>query len=60
MDTKLLEVLVCPACKSKLQYSAAAQTLTCKPCALIYPIENGIPLMLADRAQTLPPEAAQP
>ena len=56
MDTKLLEVLVCPVCKGKLIYSRADQTLTCKPCALVYPIKDGIPIMLQSEATPLPAE----
>ena len=56
MDAKLLDVLVCPVCKGKLIYCAEAQTLTCKPCALVYPIKDGIPVMLEEAAQPIPPE----
>lgn len=56
MDTKLLEVLVCPVCKGKLIYSQAAKTLTCKSCALVYPIKDGIPILLQSEATPLSAE----
>lgn len=53
MDRKLLEILVCPVCKGKLDYNASAQELACKPCRLAYPIKDGIPVMLPEEARTL-------
>jgi uncharacterized protein YbaR (Trm112 family) len=56
MDTKLLEILVCPICKGPLQYKKAERELICKPCRLAYPIKDGIPVMLEDEARKLPAE----
>lgn len=56
MDPKLLEILVCPACKSSLEYRKAQQQLVCRPCRVAYRIVDGIPEMLADRAQPLKDE----
>ena len=46
---ELLEILVCPACKGKLD--AAEDSLKCPKCDLVYPIEDGIPVMLVDRGK---------
>jgi uncharacterized protein YbaR (Trm112 family) len=55
MDNRLLEILVCPLCKGKLEYDRAAQELICNADKLAYPIRDGIPVMLADEArQTVP------
>lgn len=54
MDAKLLEILVCPLCKSPLVYKKAAQELVCKPCRLAYPVKDDIPVMLEDEARKLP------
>ena len=56
MDTKLLEILVCPACKGPLVYKKAEQELVCSPCRLAYPVRDGIPVMLEDDARKLPAE----
>ena len=54
MDSRLLEILVCPICKGPLQYDKAAQELICKADRLAYPIRDGIPVMLEQQARTLP------
>lgn len=54
MDAKLLEILVCPVCKSTLHYRKAEQELVCKPCRLGFQIKDGIPVMLDDEARRLP------
>ena len=46
MDKKLLEILVCPVCKSDLIYKKDEQELICKADRLAYPIRDGIPVML--------------
>ncbi|MEK7811941.1 MAG: Trm112 family protein [Pseudomonadota bacterium] len=53
MDAKLLDILVCPLCKSPLVYRKTEQELICKADRLAYPIQDGIPVMLADEARTL-------
>jgi uncharacterized protein YbaR (Trm112 family) len=55
MDTKLLEILVCPLCKGPLVFRKTAAELVCKPCRLAYPITDDIPVMLEDEARKLPP-----
>ena len=59
MDAKLLEILVCPLCKSPLVYRKAEQELICKADRLAYAIKDGIPVMLADEARTLTPEEVE-
>lgn len=56
MDSKLLEILVCPLCKGPLVYKKEAQELVCKPCRLAYLIKDDIPVMLEEEARKLPPE----
>ena len=51
MDTRLLEILVCPLCKGPLTYDKTAQELICAPDRLAYPIRDGIPVMWADEAR---------
>jgi len=53
MDKRLLEILVCPLCKSTLHLDATKQELICKVDRLAYPIRNDIPVMLVDEARNL-------
>ena len=53
MDKRLLEILVCPLCKSAVQLDFAKQELICKADRLAYPIRNDIPVMLVDEARSL-------
>jgi len=59
MDTKLLDILVCPLCKSPLVYHKAEQELICKADRLAYKIDDDIPVMLVDEARKLTPEEAE-
>ena len=59
MDAKLLEILVCPLCKSPLHYKKAEQELICRADHLSYPIKDGIPVMLADEARKMTPEEVE-
>ena len=56
MHTKLLEILVCPLCKSTLISHKAEQELICKADRMAFPIEDDIPVMLADEARRLTQE----
>lgn len=53
MDAKLLDILVCPLCKAPLIYRKTEQELICKADRLAYPIQDDIPVMLADEARAL-------
>jgi uncharacterized protein YbaR (Trm112 family) len=53
MDVKLLDILVCPVCKSSLSYKKAERELICKPCRLAFSVKDGIPVMLEDEARKL-------
>jgi uncharacterized protein YbaR (Trm112 family) len=61
----LLDILVCPKCKTPLVLRAnnqdkndknndAAESLKCGQCRRVYPIRDGIPIMLLDEAVTEP------
>ena len=56
MDTKLLELLVCPVTKGPLTWDAAKQELVSRSARLAYPVRDGIPVMLEDEARTLTDE----
>ena len=53
VDTKLLEILVCPLTKGPLHYDREKQELVSRNAKLAYPIRDGIPIMLVDEAREL-------
>ncbi|MBV9078995.1 MAG: Trm112 family protein [Methylobacteriaceae bacterium] len=53
VDPRLLEILVCPLTKGRLDYDAAAQELVSRGAGLAYPIRDGVPIMLPDEARVL-------
>ena len=53
LSRDLLDILVCPKCKGRLDYREAEEQLICSACQLAYPVENDIPIMLIDQAHTL-------
>lgn len=52
IDEKLLEILACPLCKTevKLKKKNEQEYLVCVKCRRMYPIRDGIPIMLIDEA----------
>lgn len=56
MDSRLLDILACPLCKSPLKYDRAGQQLVCKADRLAFPIRDGIPVMLEEEATQLMPD----
>lgn len=53
VDPKLLELLVCPLTKTRLEYHAARQELISRAAGLAFPIKSGVPLLIADAARPL-------
>lgn len=53
IDEKLLEILVCPVTKGELEYHKSAGELWSREAKLAFPIKDGIPVMIADKARTL-------
>jgi uncharacterized protein YbaR (Trm112 family) len=49
VDPELLKILVCPACRAGL-HPPAADAIACTGCGRVYPIRDGIPVMLVDEA----------
>ncbi len=56
MDTKLLELLVCPVTKGHLEYDREKQELISHSARLAYPVRDGIPILLESEARTLSDE----
>ena len=51
IDLKLLEILVCPITKGPLKYDKNKSELISEKAGLAFPIEDGIPIMLVDKAR---------
>ena len=53
LDPKLLELLVCPITKTPLVFDPIRYELVSEKAQLAFPIEDGIPIMLVERARRL-------
>lgn len=53
MDKKLLDLLVCPLCKGKLEFNSTENELICHFDKLAYPVRDDIPVMLEEEARSL-------
>ena len=47
----VLEIIVCPKCRSELRADDAKSELDCTGCGLIYPVRDNIPVLLIDEAR---------
>ncbi len=50
VDPELLEMLACPACRGEIRLLEGGQSLECGRCGRVYPVRDGIPIMLVDEA----------
>jgi len=58
ISKELLEILACPKCKGVLRLVeqspvSGEQGLVCDRCRLLYPVREGIPVMLIDEAEQM-------
>lgn len=53
MNKKLLQILVCPLCKGRLQYNKMTTELVCDKDKLAFPIRAGVPVLLAMDARQI-------
>lgn len=53
MNKYLLDILICPVAKEPLLYHKKTQELICKASRLAYPIQDGIPMMLPEKARKI-------
>ena len=49
LDPALLAIIVCPQCRSGL--TPEGEELVCGGCGLVYPVRDGIPVLLVDEAR---------
>ncbi len=53
LSEELLNILACPKCKGDIHLNEKKDGLTCETCQVVYPIREGIPIMLIDEALPL-------
>ena len=64
METRLLDLLVCPLCKGPLEHLRpplhATTELVCRADGLAFPVRDGIPVMLENQARSLDAPVSTP
>jgi uncharacterized protein len=51
LDQALLDILICPNCRGKVEYREAEDKIYCLgQCHYVYPVRDDIPIMLIDEA----------
>ena len=50
VDKTLIELLVCPACRSEIEYKDRRHLIICTGCGRHYPVRDNIPVMLVEEA----------
>jgi hypothetical protein len=50
ISKELLDILVCPVCKTPVKLLADGSGLKCTSCRRVYPVRDEIPVMLPEEA----------
>jgi len=53
LSSELLKIIVCPVTKKPLIYDKQAQELVSEEAGLAFPVKDGIPILLVDKARKL-------
>lgn len=56
ISQQLLEILVCPICKTPVKLTADNTGLKCGTCYRVYPVRDDIPVMLVEEAKMEEPK----
>ena len=51
VSQELLEILVCPLCKTPVKLTPDQQGLKCTTCKRVYPVRDDIPIMIVTDAR---------
>jgi uncharacterized protein len=51
VSQELLDILVCPLCKTPVKLTPDQTGLKCATCQRVYPVRNDIPVMLVDEVR---------
>jgi uncharacterized protein len=54
ISQELLDILVCPICKTPVKLTADNAGLKCQTCRRVYPVRDDIPVMLPEEASVAP------
>lgn len=54
LDRRLLDILVCPACRGAVRLLDDESGILCTACGRLYPVRDGIPVMLVEEAVSSP------
>jgi hypothetical protein len=61
---EFVEIMICPACQSKVRLKEDGSAIKCLSCRRAYPIEDDMPSMIIDKAiieeEEPPPASAAP
>jgi uncharacterized protein len=52
ISAKLLDILACPVCKTAVNPEWGYNALRCPSCERVFPILDGVPVMLVENAIT--------
>jgi uncharacterized protein YbaR (Trm112 family) len=50
VSPELMEILLCPACKGKVELRDNGNALKCVECHRIYPVRDDIPVMIIEES----------
>lgn len=64
IDNNVLSVLACPKCKNEVTLAHDERGLVCEACRVVYPVRDGVPVMLVEeaypfRSDRSPPEGGE-
>jgi len=51
LSQTLLDLLVCPVCKTPVKLKPEGDGLRCPSCRVVYPIRDGFPVMIKEEAR---------
>jgi LSD1 subclass zinc finger protein len=51
VSQELLDILVCPKCKTPVKLTGEGDGLKCSTCHRVYPVRDDTPIMLVDEAR---------
>jgi len=51
VSKELLDILVCPLCKTPVKPTSDQQGLKCSTCKRVYPVRGDIPIMIVSDAR---------
>lgn len=52
LSEELQKIIVCPKCKGELVYWKEKDKLDCKNCRLYFRVEDGIPILFIEEAES--------